>query len=261
VAEQSLNSILVKKNMLRITPRTIGQLRLAELLPVVAIVVMALFLVLSVDSATICTAGQAKPSVAAASPANSYAGELETLINNAKDIYEHAKSNKWKHIGTKLNAIKKAEQQTFAGVTNDNISYLLPKLIEATSDLEQAVTLQQRLNSMIFANRITIIGSKMIAPLNPRIPTNVAIIGCSARKLEILAETQNVAKMTDIVYRIHLSWQPLIPQVIEHGGTKEIKRFAEIMRRLEAAKTPEEYGRQADFVLEEVNNLEQLFSK
>ncbi len=228
-----------------------------------AIVVLSSFLALIVDSGTPCTAGQAKPptAAAAATPANICLNQLETLINNSKDIYEHAKSNRWKHIGNKLNAIKKAEQQSFTAVTNENTTGLLPKLVEATTDLDEAVSSQRRLDAMTQANRIMIIAAKMMAPFNPRIPTNVAIIGYSARKLEILAETRDIAKMQDIVYRIHLSWQSLIPQVIEHGETREIKRFAEIMKRMEAAKSPEEYGRQASFVLEEVDNLEQMFSK
>ena len=114
---------------------------------------------------------------------------------------------------------------------------------------------------MIQANKIMIIAAKMMAPFNPLIPTNIAVIGYSARKLEILAESHDIAKMQEIVYRIHLSWQQLIPQVIEHGGTKEIKKFAEIMKRIETAKSSEEYGRQGSLVLEEVSNLEQMFSK
>lgn len=228
-----------------------------------AIFALSFFLALIADSATTCIAGQAKPptAVAATAPANTCLTELEILIDNAKDIYEHAKSNKWKHIGSRLHAIKKAEHQSFAAVTNENTAGLLPKLVETTAGLDEAVSSQRRLDAMIQANRIMIIAAKMMAPFNPRIPTNIAVIGYSARKLEILAESHDIAIMQDIVYRIHLSWQPLIPQVIEHGGSKEIKKFAEIMKRMETAKSSEEYGRQASLVLEEVNNLEQMFTK
>ncbi|HEY4743107.1 MAG TPA: hypothetical protein VIH45_00485 [Desulfuromonadaceae bacterium] len=212
-------------------------------------------------SGTVCFAGQAKPSAAVtAVQLNTYLGELDTVINNAEEIYDHAKLNKWKHVANKLNVIKKTEQSRLIAA-NDASTNLLPRLIEATADLEQAVTTQHRLDTMIFANRIMIIGAKMAAPFNPRIPTNVAVIGYSARKLEILSEAQHVEKMSDVVYKIHLSWQPLIPQVIEHGGSREIKKFAEIMKRLEAAKTPDEYARHATSVLEEVTVLEQIFLK
>lgn len=227
-----------------------------------AIFTLSFFLALIADS-TICTAGRAKPpaAVSAATPATICLIELELLINNANDIYEHAKLNKWKHIGKRLHAIKKAEHQSFAAVTNENTTGLLPKLVEATTGLDEAVSSQHRLDAMIQANKIMIIAAKMMAPFNPRIPTNIAVIGYSARKLEILAESHDIAKMQEIVYRIHLSWQQLIPQVIEHGGTKEIKKFAEIMKRMETAKSSEEYGRQGSLVLEEVSNLEQMFSK
>jgi hypothetical protein len=224
---------------------------------------LLLFITVLAGSGTVCLAGQAKPpaAVISAAPPTTYLGELEVMINNAEDVYEHAKANRWKHIGNKLNAIKKAEQSRLM-TTNDINVNLLPRLIEATSELELAVAAQHRLDSMIFANRIMIICAKMAAPHNPRIPTNIAAIGYSARKLEILAESQfNEIKMSEIVYKIHLSWQPLIPQVIEHGGSKEIKKFAEIMKRLEGAKSAEEYARQASSILEEVNVLEQIFQK
>jgi hypothetical protein len=212
-------------------------------------------------SRTASFAGQAKPSaVGAAAQLTTYLAELDTVMDNAEEIYDHAKLNKWKHIGNKLSTIKKTEQSRLI-VANDAGTNLLPRLIEATTDLEQAINAQHRLDAMIFAYRIMIIAAKMAAPFNPRIPTNVAIIGYSARKLEILSEAQHVEKMSDIVYKIHLSWQPLIPQVIEHGGSKEIKKFAEIMKRLEAAKTPEEYARHAASVLDEVTVLEQIFMK
>lgn len=223
-----------------------------------ALCALFLFLTVLADSRTLCIAGQAK--ALGISPANTCLADLDALTNNAKDIYEHAKSNKWKHVANKLNAIRKTEQ-SYAFATNENNSALLQKLLEATADLEQTVTQQRRLDTMIYANRITMIGAKMAAPLNPRIPTNVAIIAYSARKLDILSETHHVDKMSEVVYKIHLAWQSLIPQVIEHGGSKEIKKFAEIMKRLETAKTPEEYGRLASSVLDEVNILEQLFPK
>ena len=217
-------------------------------------------LMLLVASWTICAAGQAKPPSVIVAPHNTYLGELGAVISSAGDIYDHAKSNKWKHIGNRLNVLRKAEQSPLI-TANENSANLLPKLTEATSDLEQAVAAQHRLDSMIYANRVMIIGAKMASPLNPRIPTNVAVIAFCARKLEILSETHQIDKMSDIVYKIHLSWQSLIPQVIEHGGSKEIRKFAEIMKRLEGAETPDDYARQAASVLEEVAVLEQIFLK
>lgn len=220
------------------------------------LVAFLLLLPVVIDSQTTCAAGQAKPSVVL----NTYLAELEMVMDNAGDIYELAQSNKWKHMGNKLNAIRKVEQ-SHPPVANENAANLLPRLIEATADLEQAVAMQHRLDSMIYANRVMIISAKMAAPFNPRIPTNVAVIAFCARKLEILSETQHLDTMTDIVYKIHLSWQSLIPEVIEHGGSKEIKKFAEIMKRLEGAKSPDEYARQASSVLDEVAVLEHIFRK
>ena len=223
--------------------------------------IVTTLLLLSLFLVGTATAGQARPQAVSAPALNSPIGELEAVLNNARDIYEFAKLNKWKHMGSKLMTLKKAAQSHPLAANTTNPDSLLPKLAETISDLEHAIASQQRLDSMIYANRITIISAKMSAPLTPRIPTNLLVIAYCARKLEILAETRHVDTMTEIVYKIHLSWQPLIPQVIEHGGSKEIKKFAEAMKRLEAARTAADYARQAAMVLEEVAVLEQIFTK
>ena len=78
---------------------------------------------------------------------------------------------------------------------------------------------------------------------------------------EIWSEENNIDKLSNIVIRMHLIWQSLMPQLIEQGGTRELKRFSEVMKRLEVAKTPDEYGHLARQVLDEVDNLEKVFKK
>jgi hypothetical protein len=77
--------------------------------------------------------------------------------------------------------------------------------------------------------------------------------------LEILSDEKDIAKLSNLVIKMHLIWQNLIPQLVEKGGTKDIKKFSEIMKHLERAKTPEEYNHIANHVLDEVDNIEKLF--
>ena len=114
---------------------------------------------------------------------------------------------------------------------------------------------------MRFANNITFLEVAMIGDLKPRVPTNVMLLDYCGRELEILSEEKDIDKLFNLVIRMHLIWQNLIPQLIDKNGTKEIKNFSEIMMRLERAKTPDEYNHLAIQVADEVDNLEKLFKK
>lgn len=114
---------------------------------------------------------------------------------------------------------------------------------------------------MHFANSITLLEVAMMGDLKPRIPTNVMLLDYCGREMEILSEEKDIDKLSNLVVRMHLIWQNLIPQLVNKGDIKEIKNFSEIMKRLEKAKTPEEYNHLAKQVLDEMDIIEKLFKK
>jgi len=223
--------------------------------------VAAIFLlIVLIDHGQVCLAGQPK----AVSPSQSFSNvnlnELEQLIDNAKDIYEKVKVNHWKHLDKKINSIVKVEQ-ILPGVTAEKDMPYYKNLIVATSDLENAITSQDRVVAMKSANKIMILGARLAEAHNSPVPINVAVIGFCGRKLEILSEHESVTELSETVTKLHLSWQQLIPLVTAYGGIKEVKRFAEIMKHLESAKKPDEYGKLASSVVDEVDAIEKVFKK
>ena len=184
--------------------------------------------------------------------------ELEALSDTAEDIYDLAKVDKWNRIRKKLNELKKYEQ-TIKLIRNEENDFYSQRLTAKIEDLEKAISAKNRKDTMRFANNITLIEIAMFGQLKPRVPTNVMLLDYCGRELELLSEEKDIDKLSNLVIRMHLIWQDLIPLLFEKGDTKEIKKFAEIMRRLERAKTPEEYNHLAKMVLDEVDNLEKVF--
>ncbi|QEM68246.1 hypothetical protein FO488_08765 [Geobacter sp. FeAm09] len=223
-------------------------------------VVAILLLTAFVFGSSICFAGQFRPPVANSPTPSAPANELETLIGNARDIYEKSKINHWKHLDKKVSSLMRAEQ-TISGIMHDKDIPYYKNLMGVTTDLERAVAVQDRIASMKSANKIMLLGARLAETHNAATPINVAVIGYCGRKLEILSETESVFDLSDTVTKLHLSWQQLIPQVTAHGGIKEVKKFADIMKRFEVAKTPEEYGRLAAAVVDQAEIIEKLFKK
>lgn len=222
--------------------------------------VVAVFLLIAViNSAQVCLAGQpGKIPPPELSPSNNNLIELEQMIANARDIYEKTEANHWKHLDKKMNSIVKVEQ-LLPSVTPEKDMPYYNNLMGVTSDLEWAIASHDRINAMKSANKVMILGARLAEMHNSPVPINVAVIAYCGRKLEILSETENVLDLSDTVAKLHLSWQQLIPLVSAYGGIKEVKRFAEVMKHLESAKTSDEYGKLASSVVEEIEIIEKIF--
>jgi hypothetical protein len=219
-----------------------------------------LLLIAVIDGGQVCLAGQSRTAPPELTPSNANLIELEQLIGNAGDIYDKVKTNHWKHLDKKLNSIVKVEQLLPSATPENDMPYY-KNLTGVTSDLERAIASQDRIVAMKSANKVMMLGARLAEAHNSPVPINVAVIGYCGRKLEILSETENVLDLSDTVAKLHLSWQQLIPLVTANGGFKEVKRFAEIMRRLESAKAPDEYGRLAASAVEEIEIIEKFFIK
>ena len=166
--------------------------------------------------------------------------------------------DKWHKVRKTLDKLKESAY-AIKLLRNEENDFLSQRLTTKIEDLEQAISAKNKKDTLRFVNNITLLEIAMIGELKPRVPTNVMLLDYCGRELEILSEERDIDKLSNLVVRMHLIWQNIIPQLIDKGATKEIKTFSEIMTHLERAKTPEEYNHIAKHVLDEVDNLEKIF--
>jgi len=185
---------------------------------------------------------------------------VENLLRHAGDIFDLARAGRWDKAEKRLVDLRKAEN-SLRLIMNEENSFYLQRLGKKVEDLGRAVAVRNRKDAMHYANRITLIDVALMGQFKLRVPTDVMVLDYCGRELEILAEEKDFEKMSGLVLRMHLVWQNLMPQLIDKGATREIKKFSEIMKRLEVAKTPEEFGQSSRQVLDEVDNLEKVFMK
>jgi hypothetical protein len=189
------------------------------------------------------------------------ATELAALSTSAEEIFELAVAGKMDRIGKKLEGLRKnvASLAYLQGQSNNNM--LLPRLGHTVAELEEATNAKDRLEVMRYANRITLIAATVEVPLKPIVPTEVSLLDYNGRELAIWSEMKKTEKLSNIVMRMHLAWQTLMPKLIEHNGTKELRRFSEVMGRLEMARTPEEYARLSRQVPPEIDTIKAVFAR
>jgi hypothetical protein len=197
---------------------------------------------------------------AGAARANFIVNELDSLSESAEDIFTLALGGKMERVGKKLDTLKK-NAAAFAYVQDEASSILLPRLGRTIADLERAIATKNRLDTMRFSNRITLIAATVAVPFRPSIPTEVSLLDYNGRELEIWSEAKKTDKLSSIVIRMHLAWQTLMPKLIEQNRIKELRRFSDLMGHLELARVPEDYSRLSRQVLVETDVLKAIFLK
>ena len=228
---------------------------------------LVLFVHLGLLPTSVAHASGTSPSIkeqprqsAGSSRGNGSGSELEALSDSSEEIFDLAVVGKIDRIGKKLEALKKNVASLSCSPSQSN-NILLPRLGHAVIDLEQAWTAKDRLDTMRYANRITLIAAALEAPLKTSLPTEVSLLDYNRRELAIWSEAKRSEKLSSIVMQMHLAWQTLMPKLIEHNGIKELRRFSEIMERLEMARSNEEYGRLSKQVSPEIDTMKALFAK
>ena len=211
-----------------------------------------------VQGASVPPAKEQAKSATGGGGANFIVAELDSLSGSAVEIFTLALAGKMDRVGKKLETLKK-NAAAFDYLQDEASSILLPRLGRTIADLEGAIGAKNRLDTMRFSNRITLIAATVAVPFKPCLPTEVSLLDYNGRELEIWSEAKKTDKLSNIVIRMHLAWQTLMPKLIEQNGIKELRRFSDLMGHLELARTPEEYGRLSRQVLAETDSMKAIF--
>jgi hypothetical protein len=203
---------------------------------------------------------QQNPPSEGASRANFVETEMDSLAGCAEDIFNLALNGNHERAEKRMEALKK-KAAALDRIQDEADLILLPRLKRTITDLEKALATKCHLDTMRYANRITLIAATVAVPYKPRIPTEVSLLEYNGRELEIWSGVKRVDKLSGIAIRMHLAWQTLMPRLIENNGGKELKYFTDLMRHLEQARTAEEYDRVSKQILAGTTTLEAVFVK
>lgn len=191
---------------------------------------------------------------------NSVAADLEGITGSAEEVFELAQSGRIDRIGKRLDGLRKSIA-LLPVLQDDAVSALQPQLRHTMGELEQAVVSKDRLEIMRFSNRISLIATTLSVPLKPCVPTEVSLLDYHARELAIWSEMKRIERLSNIVIRMHLAWQTLMPKLVDRNATRELRRFSDLMGHLEAAKSFDEYSRLSRQVASELDGMKLLFAR
>ena len=214
---------------------------------------MSAFLILAMGSAAAVKAGQA-PAAATARP---QASAVEDLGHYAEDAYDQAKVADWTKGKASVEALKAAARRL--GPAERKVAGLMRQLDGAVSALDKAVAGRDKPAAMREANALTRVDAELSRPSKPAVPADVTLLDYYGRELEIWASARDEAKLRSTVEGMGTTWRGLRPQIVAHGGSKVAARFDSLVKQAESAPRADTLARLATPILDEVDNLENVF--
>jgi hypothetical protein len=111
------------------------------------------------------------------------------------------------------------------------------------------------------ANILTRLGADVSRPYKPAVPVEVTLFDYYGRELEIWASARDEAKLRSTVEAMGTTWRGLRPQVVGRGGPGAAARFDSLVKAAESAAGVDGFARLATPILDEVDNLENVFTR
>jgi hypothetical protein len=203
--------------------------------------IITVALTMTVGAVTACRAAD-DPKGQAAAIAD--VGEL------GENVYDLAKEKDWTKVESKLAELKRQAP----ALHSKQLSKSVVALATAVGAKDVSATMQQ-------ANQITWIATELSEPHHPQIPTDIARLDFYGRELEIWAAEKDSDKLKESADALAKTWANVQASVKEHGGSEQAKKFDGLVKKLKKAKSPKQYAAVATPILDEVDNLEKVFTK
>ncbi|MBV8886372.1 MAG: hypothetical protein JO235_20590 [Chroococcidiopsidaceae cyanobacterium CP_BM_RX_35] len=207
-----------------------------------------------------------RPAHAAMRSSSSNSIQVPTSVSQigeyGENIYDAAKVSNWTQASSNLTSLKETakrlDNETSMGI-NENPNE--DQLDVASAALNKSVPAKDQLATMRSANRVTLLAANLSNMFNPQVPVPVVKLDYYGRQLEVGAAANSMTQLQETAKDISQTWNAVRPVVESHGGLAQAQKFDRLVVQVEAAKSLSQYSRLATPFLNQVDNLEQIFTK
>lgn len=218
------------------------------------------------DSATMA-ATSSNVSSNASSVANGIASTTPGIVppavaaigTHGEDLYDAVKAANW----TKARAITDSLDAAVSALPS-NVKTAGSERQQLTAELDtlrRVVPAKQQAAALKAANRVTYLEARMTAQYRAATPAEVLLLDYYGRELEIWSAERNTAKLAQTSSDLQQTWSMLRPAIQAHGRADQATRTDSLVKSIVSAKSPGEYARLAKPLLDEVDELEKVFTK
>jgi len=177
---------------------------------------------------------------------------LASLGEYGENIYDAAKSMKWTEAEAKLDALKRAIQESAVDNKRAELQGIVVSLENSMAKRDQSATMRE-------SNQVTLISAELAASYHPKVPADVARLDYDGRELEIWSRANDISKLKATAQDMRQTWDRLEPEVKSHNGTAQAQKFGKLITETDRARSVAQYQKLARPILDEVDNLEKVF--
>ena len=182
---------------------------------------------------------------------------IDDVGRYGEEIYDLVKLGDWPKAASDVALLKQAASKLPAEVNGNGRPGV--ELQNTIQSLDEAITEKNWERATREANQITWIGADLSAPFNPLVPIEVTRLDYYGRQLEISSAEKDEPRLKATAADMASAWKSLRPRIEAAGGVSEAENFSKLVAQVQAARSPGDFGKLASPVLDEVDNLEQVF--
>jgi hypothetical protein len=208
------------------------------------------------DSAVAATVGAAgaapAPSQGAPSPIPPV---IDSIGTHGEDLYDAIAAGNWTKA-KQLADLLRADLNQVPRMSRDAGSSLVG-LVDSTT---QAIAAKQRHTGLVTANEITRVAAEMTRAFTTATPVEVLLLDYYGRELEIWSAVSDTTRLRSTTAAVRKAWDLVKPAVLAKKGSATAAKMDGIVATLEKASTPAQWKAAAKPLLDQVDELEKVFT-
>ncbi|MEN6644132.1 MAG: hypothetical protein ABFE08_16970 [Armatimonadia bacterium] len=193
-------------------------------------------------------------------PGSAPPSELSKLGEKAEDIYDVVKAKDWPKAKADFAEVEAGltKVEKTAAAEDTEASQALRK---AVTDLSRAIKSNEQQAAMAAGNQITSLVMRLEGKSRLPAPAAIGKLDYYGRELETWSLSKDTARLKATAGDLEKEWVSVKPEVLAKGGKEQAAAFDRLVTKLKAAQTPAEFSQLATPILDEVDNLEKVFTK
>ncbi len=184
---------------------------------------------------------------------------IAAVGTHGEDLYDAVKANDWTRARSIMDSLATSSQLLTGGTAA--ASGEQQQLSAVLDTLRRVVPARQHDVALEAANRVTYLAARMEGQYHPATPVEVLLLDYYGRELEVWSAARNSAKLTHTRTDLQATWNALRPAIQTRGRGDQAMRTDSLVKKIAAASSPAEYSRLAKPFLDEVDELEKVFTK
>ncbi len=196
----------------------------------------------------------------AASTAGSVPPAVAAVGSYGESLYDAVKAGSWAQASSITDSLNTAVHALPSGGQGSGAEQQ-QQLAAELDTLHRAIPAKQQSVALKAANRVTYLEARMTAQYRPATPAEVLLLDYYGRELEIWSGEKNASKLSQTSADLQQTWNTLRPAIQAHGRAGQATHTDDLVKRIASAKSPTQYAQLAKPFLDEVDELEKVFTK